>query len=248
MEIEKRNEIWWSIKRTNGSEKFLLNFTDQENSYKVGIGLERDKSQIIFEMDNKEFQNFYGIISAFKGLVDQANGSPNAIDSFQSQVPPISADLNSNSEFKSVELGNKIALNIQNKNPSVQENPVVSVHIEEQNKLSEEKKIQKEANNETVNNETVNNETINNETDKLSKDSATEIKTALPIKNNENQPLSNVIEDKPNNSTLVIPPIVTTEQNISSLADKKQEIESQQSKSDKKEKANKLNERDWDPW
>lgn len=71
MELEQRNEVVWSVKRKNQAEKFLLRLVDENGNKQIGLGLEKDGKQILFEMENDEFQNFYGILSAFRDLADK---------------------------------------------------------------------------------------------------------------------------------------------------------------------------------
>lgn len=71
MELEQRNEVVWSVKRKNQAEKFLLRLVDENGNKQIGLGLEKDGKQILFEMENEEFQNFYGILSAFRELAEK---------------------------------------------------------------------------------------------------------------------------------------------------------------------------------
>ncbi len=70
MEIEKHHEIKWSIKRKNQAEKFILHLNDLDGKLNVGVGVERDKTQINFAMDYSEFINFYGLLTSFKELIE----------------------------------------------------------------------------------------------------------------------------------------------------------------------------------
>jgi hypothetical protein len=71
MQLEKRNETVWSIKRKEHPGRFILRATEEGGKViNVAIGLENGENAITFQMNQAEFQNFYGIVSSFKELVE----------------------------------------------------------------------------------------------------------------------------------------------------------------------------------
>lgn len=70
MKLEKSNETCWSIKRKNNPGTFSLRFTESGGEItKVTISLNDTIHETKFEMKLSEFENFYGIISSFKDLI-----------------------------------------------------------------------------------------------------------------------------------------------------------------------------------
>jgi hypothetical protein len=113
MEIEKRNEVLWSIKRSTNPGKFILKYTDQNGELELGVGLEENNQKIVFTMDYPEFNNFYGILTAFKESIDatfrpKLSEEQNAMDinekktilSSQSSQPSINLSQISKSSFQ----------------------------------------------------------------------------------------------------------------------------------------------------
>ena len=71
MHLEKRNEIVWSIKRKTHPGNFMLRAAEESGKIvKVGIGLADGQNEVEFKMNYAEFQNFYGIVSSFKELIE----------------------------------------------------------------------------------------------------------------------------------------------------------------------------------
>ncbi len=82
MKLEKSNETCWSIKRKNNPGTFSLRFTESGgNIVKVTISLNDTIHETKFEMRLSEFENFYGIISSFKDLIN-----PSEFQSVKEQI------------------------------------------------------------------------------------------------------------------------------------------------------------------
>jgi len=74
MELSKRNETIWVVKRTNKPGRFLLRSVEEAGDYiEFSIGMESENSKLMFDMDKDEFENFYKILTNFKNLIE---GSP----------------------------------------------------------------------------------------------------------------------------------------------------------------------------
>jgi len=121
MELEQRNEVVWSVKRKNQAEKFLLRLVDENGNKQIGLGLEKEGKQILFEMENEEFQNFYGILSAFRDLADKKADQ---------KIPPITLQTQiSNENIPSKPATPSIPIKSQSAIP-IQEPPKAVVSIE----------------------------------------------------------------------------------------------------------------------
>jgi hypothetical protein len=71
MELQKRNETIWSVKRTAKPGRFLLRAVEEAGEYiEFSLGLELEGQKIMFDVDRDEFLNFYNILTSFKGLLE----------------------------------------------------------------------------------------------------------------------------------------------------------------------------------
>ncbi len=71
MKLEKSNETCWSIKRKNNPGIFSLRYTESGGTIvKISITLNDTIHETKFEMNISEFENFFGIISSFKDLIN----------------------------------------------------------------------------------------------------------------------------------------------------------------------------------
>lgn len=72
MKLEKANETVWSIKRKENEGKFILRSSETGGIItRVAIALEKGEDYIEFEMNPMEFQNFFGIFTSFKELIER---------------------------------------------------------------------------------------------------------------------------------------------------------------------------------
>lgn len=95
MELSKRNETVWVIKRTNNPGRFLLKSVEEAGEYlEFSIGMELDKSKLMFEMDREEFENFYKILTNFKNLIDSVPSVTTKIISYNSNESNSSKKVN----------------------------------------------------------------------------------------------------------------------------------------------------------
>ncbi|MHA1519359.1 MAG: hypothetical protein ACTSVZ_14110 [Promethearchaeota archaeon] len=75
MKLEKANETVWSIKRKENEGKFVLRSTEMGGVVtRVAVALERGEEFIEFDMNQSEFQNFYGILTSFKDMIGNPKG------------------------------------------------------------------------------------------------------------------------------------------------------------------------------
>ncbi len=75
MKLEKANETVWSIKRKENEGKFILRSTEMGGLVtRVAIALERGDEIIEFDMNQSEFQNFFGILTSFKDMTRNPQG------------------------------------------------------------------------------------------------------------------------------------------------------------------------------
>ena len=71
MELEKLNETIWAIKRRENPGKFILKSTEQGgNIINVSVSLNDGEYEVVFNMKHTEFNNFFGILSSFKELIE----------------------------------------------------------------------------------------------------------------------------------------------------------------------------------
>ncbi len=72
--LEKLNETVWNVKRKNRPGMFEFRATEQRGEVKnIKISLideESERRSIAFDMDRKEFERFYTIISNFKKIIE----------------------------------------------------------------------------------------------------------------------------------------------------------------------------------
>ena len=76
MKLEKANETVWSIKRKENEGKFILRSTEMGGIVtRVAIALARGEEIIEFDMNQSEFQNFFGILTSFKDMTSNPQGN-----------------------------------------------------------------------------------------------------------------------------------------------------------------------------
>ena len=69
--LEKLNETIWAIKRREHPGKFILKSTENNGRViNVSIALNDGEAEVVFNMKYTEFNNFFGILSSFKELVE----------------------------------------------------------------------------------------------------------------------------------------------------------------------------------
>ncbi len=65
------NETIWSVKRKDGPGQFILRSTEQAGKIlKVSIALVNEEHSTTFDLNPDEFENFLGILSNFKDLIE----------------------------------------------------------------------------------------------------------------------------------------------------------------------------------
>ncbi|MHA1727174.1 MAG: hypothetical protein ACTSWY_00400 [Promethearchaeota archaeon] len=70
MELQKKKETLWSVKKKDSDGYFKLKFIEEGGVITgIGIGLSKSDNEIFFEMTPLEFKNFYSIIKSFKDLL-----------------------------------------------------------------------------------------------------------------------------------------------------------------------------------
>ena len=70
MELQKKKETAWVIKKKDNKGYFKLKYIEDEGLITgVGIGLQDLRNEIYFEMTPLEFKNFYSILQSFKDLL-----------------------------------------------------------------------------------------------------------------------------------------------------------------------------------
>ena len=71
MELKKLNETIWAIKRREHSGKFILKSTEHGGRVvNVSLSLNDGEYEVAFNMKHTEFNNFFGILSSFKELIE----------------------------------------------------------------------------------------------------------------------------------------------------------------------------------
>lgn len=70
MELQKKKETAWVIKKKDNDGYFKLKYIEEEGLITgVGIGLKDLRNEIYFDMTPLEFKNFYSILHSFKDLL-----------------------------------------------------------------------------------------------------------------------------------------------------------------------------------
>lgn len=70
MELQKKKETAWVIKKKGNDGYFKLKYIEEEGLITgVGIGLKDLRNEIYFDMTPLEFKNFYSVLNSFKDLL-----------------------------------------------------------------------------------------------------------------------------------------------------------------------------------
>ena len=125
MELQKKKETAWVIKKKDNNGYFKLKYIEDEGLITgVGIGLQDLRNEIFFEMTPLEFKNFYSILQSFKDLlysegfdINENNVEENVYD----ETPPIPVESIEDRTFKEIESLRQIekgSLNFEDENIS----------------------------------------------------------------------------------------------------------------------------------
>ncbi len=107
MELQKKKETAWVIKKKDNNGYFKLKYIEDEGLITgVGIGLQDLRNEIYFEMTPLEFRNFYSILQSFRDLLYSEGfdiNENNVEENVHNETSPIPIESIEDRTFKEIE-------------------------------------------------------------------------------------------------------------------------------------------------